>query len=130
MNVPLTGTKPAEQREIDAAVAHVRARIRIAGEYRAAVRPAPGSEYWKAVKDWRGNDPGPLAELLLMSSDFHLLTLATVLSTQELYPLGGYTLLRGAAEPAARAAWLMDPRVSAKARRARVLVERLNALQE
>jgi hypothetical protein len=30
----------------------------------------------------------------------------------------------------ARAAWLMDPGVSAKDRRARVLVERLNALQE
>ncbi len=129
-STPPTAATASEQREIDAAIAHVRARIRIAGEYRVAVRPPPGSEYEKAHKDSRGNDPGPLAELLLTSSDFHLMTLATALSTRELYPLGGYTLLRGAAEPAARAAWLMDPGVSAKARRARVLVERLNALQE
>src|SRR6266571_1485849 len=99
-STPPTAATASEQREIDAAIAHVRARIRIAGEYRVAVRPPPGSEYEKAHKDSRGNDPGPLAELLLTSSDFHLMTLATALSTRELYPLGGYTLLRGAAEPA------------------------------
>lgn len=120
----------AERQLIAAAIAHVRARVAAAGNYRAAVRPAPDSEHAKAVHGWRGNEPGPLAELLIISADFHLLTLVAALSTRELYPLGGHTLLRGAAEPAARAAWLMDTAVSPKARRARVLVERLNALHE
>jgi hypothetical protein len=127
--VPTRAT-PAEQLLIDAANAHVRARVSAADVYRAAVRPAPGSEYAKAVEDWRGNQPGPLAELLVISADYHLLTFRATLSTRELYPLGSYTLLRGAAEPAARASWLVDPSVSPKVRRARVLVERLNALQE
>jgi hypothetical protein len=82
------------------------------------------------LQSWLGNQPSKLAELLLMSADFHLLTLAVALATDELYPLGGYTLIRGAAEPAARAAWLVDPDVSGKVRRARVLAERLNSLQE
>jgi|SRR5579859_409206 len=121
---------PAEQQLIDAAITHLRARVAAASDYHAGVRPAPGSDHANAVEGWRGNDPGPLAELLLLSADYHLLTFRAALSTKELYPLGGHTLLRGAAEPAARAAWLMDPAITPKARRARVLVERLNALQE
>jgi len=69
--------------------------------------------------------------LLLVSSGFHLLTFAAVLSGREpLYPFGGFTLLRGAAEPAARAAWITDPDISPFDQRARVLVERLDALRE
>jgi hypothetical protein len=68
---------------------------------------------------------------LLVNAGFHLLTLAAVLSGREpLYPFGGFTLLRGAAEPAARAAWIMEPGITPVERRARVLVERLDALQE
>ncbi|MFI5281849.1 MAG: hypothetical protein ACHQ0J_01810 [Candidatus Dormibacterales bacterium] len=130
MDEATTRATPAEQQVIDAAVAHLRARVAAANAYRADVRPPPGSDHARAVEGWRGNEPGPLAELLLLSADYHLLTFMAALSTRELYPLGGYTLLRGAAEPAARAAWLMDPAITPKARRARVLVERLNALQE
>jgi hypothetical protein len=123
-------TTIAEQAEIDAAVIHVRARVAVATKYRAAVRPQGGSAQAVELASWRGNDPGGLAELLLVRAEYHLLTLMAALSTRELYPLGGYTLLRGAAEPAARAAWLIDPGTTAKNRRARVLAERLNALQE
>jgi hypothetical protein len=133
MNQPaplLTRVTAAEHLEVDAAVKHLRARVRAATEYREAVRPRPGSTHEQALEGWLGNDPGGLAELLLMSAEFHLMTLMAALSTRELYPLGGYTLIRGAAEPAARAAWLTDPGTTPKNRRARVLVERLNALQE
>jgi hypothetical protein len=68
--------------------------------------------------------------MLIVSADFHLLTFAAALSAPELYPFGGFTLLRGVAEPAARAAWIMEPNLSSRDRRARVLVERLYALQE
>ncbi len=126
----LTRASQPEQREIEAAIAHVRHRAAAAAEYRVAVRPQAGSTHARRLQSWLGNQPGQLAELLLLSAEFHLLTFAAALSTRELYPLGGHTLLRGAAEPASRAAWLMDPTVSDKDRRARVLVERLNALQE
>ena len=121
---------PEERRLLDAASTHIRARVIAAVQYRVAVRPQPGSEHELALQGWRGNEPGALAELLLVSAEFHFLTLASTLSSRELYPLGGYTLIRGAAEPSARAAWLMDPNVGPKVRRARVLAERLNALIE
>lgn len=119
-----------EKRQIAAAVAHIRARVKAADDYRDAVRPVPGSPEAKELRTWRGNHPGPTAELLLVSAGFHLLTLVAALSARDLYPFGGFTLLRGAAEPTARAAWIMEPGISPFDRRARVLVERLDALQE
>lgn len=120
-----------DQNQIAAAVVHIKARLKAADDYRDAVRPRPGSPEAEELKTWRGNHPGATADLLLVSAGFHLLTFAAVLSGREpLYPFGGFTLLRGAAEPAARAAWIMDPGISHIDQRARVLVERLDALRE
>jgi len=122
---------PVEKRQIAAAVTHIKARLKATDEYRDSVRPSPGSPEAEELRTWRGNNPGSTAEMLLVSAGFHLLTLAAVLSGREpLYPFGGFTLLRGAAEPAARAAWIMAPGITPFDRRARVLVERLDALQE
>jgi hypothetical protein len=116
---------------ITAAVAHLRALADTAAPaYRAAVRPKTGSAEERAIRAARGNDAGLMAEMLLMSSDFYLLTFAAALSTREIYPLAGYALLRGAAEPAAWAAWLMDPAISKQERLARVLGERLYNLKQ
>jgi hypothetical protein len=120
----------AEKRQIATAVLHIRARVRAAEAYREAVRPSADSAHALELRDWRGNHPGATAEILLVSAEFHLLTLAATMTARDLYPFGGFTLLRGAAEPAARAAWIMDPGISSTERRARVLVERLSALQE
>jgi hypothetical protein len=126
----LSQASPVEKLQIGAAIAHIRARVAAADTYREEVRPVVGSKQEMELRSWRGNRPGSTAEMLLVSSDFHLLTLAAALSARDIYPFGGFTLLRGAAEPAARAAWIMEPDISFVDRRARVLVERLDALQE
>jgi hypothetical protein len=121
---------PHDKRQIHAAITHIRARVKAADNYRDAVRPAVESPEAEELTTWRGNHPGATAEMLIVSADFHLLSLAAALSSRDIYPFGGFTLLRGAAEPAARAAWIMEPGISQFDRRARVLVERLDALQE
>jgi hypothetical protein len=127
----IADASPEEKRAIGAAFLHIQARVQAANRYRDEVRPAAGSLEAKELLAWRGNYPGATAEMLIVSSNFHLLTLAAVLSGREpLYPFGGFTLLRGAAEPSARAAWIMDPAIMPFDRRARVLVERLSALYE
>jgi hypothetical protein len=128
---PIAEASPREKAQIGLAFSHIQARVKAADEYREAVRPTPESQATRELATWRGNRPGVTAEMLIVSSNFHLLTFAAVLSGREpLYPFGMFTLLRGAAEPAARAAWIMEPNLSPTDRRARVLVERLSALHE
>lgn len=126
-----TPASQSEKVQLGLAYAHIVARVKAADEYREAVRPNPDSEEAIEVATWRGNHPGSTAEMLIVSSNFHLLTVAAVISGRDpLYPFGLFTMLRGAAEPAARAAWIMEPHISDFDRRARVLVERLYALHE
>jgi hypothetical protein len=95
---------PKEAAAVQATVKHLRALTAAAEAYRISRWAAEGSPEKAAISAARGNDAGEIAELLLCSADYHLLTFAAALSTNVLYPLGGYSLLRGAAEPAARAA--------------------------
>jgi len=115
---------------LGATTRHIRARTKAAAGHRAATRPYAGSPEKAVIRSSRGNDAGQLAELLLVSADYHLETFAVVLGAPMLFPIGGYTLLRGAAEPAARAAWLMEPKATRHQRLGRALVERLYSLKQ
>jgi hypothetical protein len=102
-------------------------------------QPLPSSPAALALADADLRLPYDLVTLLLMATDDHLDALATLLMarvdergelSRVIHRYAQYPLLRAAAESAARAAWLLEPGIDARARLQRVLVDWLYSAQQ
>ncbi len=71
-----------------------------------------------------------MVRILIVTSGYHLRMLGDSLAAGNAYPVGPYTLLRGAAESSARAIWLTDTALDINERRGRYFAERLANLRE
>lgn len=121
---------PQETEAVRLTIAHLRARVEAADRLRESLVATDVSQLALDRKSGFGDQLLSHAALWTLSADGHFLTLAATLSTGELHAFGLYSLLRGAAEPLARIAWLLDDTQPSEIRHQRLLVERLANVKE
>jgi hypothetical protein len=128
ISLPLS---PSDAALITVASQVLRARVNQAETFRAdCANATPGSDRAQESSTDPGSWAFHIADLALVAGDDHLRTIADLFDAGRIPIYSAYTLLRGALECYAWAAWLQDPTLTADDRLAGALNRRLKTADE